>query len=651
MAAGGKTPFFAFCLAAPQSGSGKTTLSLAVMAALRRRGHVVQAFKCGPDYIDPAWHRLVTGRASSNLDTWMMGRDGVRREWARSAAGAEWAVCEGVMGLFDGCGPGEQAGSTADCALALDLPVVLVVPVKGMATSLAALVKGFAVFEPRLNLAGVIANGVGGERHVSLLRQALEREGLPPLLGAFPRRAAWELPERQLGLVPPGETACPPGWVEALADAADACIDWELLSAACACPRPGSAPPAALAPPPVHARRLAVARDDAFLFYYDSMAEQLARRGWEWVEFSPLRDESLPAGTDAVFLGGGYPEVFASELAGNVAMRRALADFARRGGEIYAECGGYMYLCDELVDAEGRRFPMCGVLRATARMGARRRELGYREICWLAGAPFGLPSDPARGHEFHWSEIELHANYRPLYSCRDVNGTSRQAGVAWQNVRAGYMHLYWKSPETVSLPEGELPEKSEGFLPGGRVLLLNGASSAGKTSLAYALQQREPEAPWMVMSVDAFLSMCAPHAGRATETEDKSALPLVGAFHAGIAAAARAGAWVIVDHVVGEREAWLEDLTARLQGLPCARVKVTCREDVLRYREHTRSDRFADWEHARRQAVEIHALLDYDACADTTEHSPARCAELLRRELARKGFCPVLTPPSPPGRG
>lgn len=626
----------ALCLAAPRSGSGKTTISLAMMAALRRRGCVVQAFKCGPDYLDPAWHRAVTGRPSYNLDTWMMGREGVRRAWRRHAANADWCICEGVMGLFDGCSPGDGRGSTADCALALGLPVVLVVPARGMASSLAALVKGFASFDPRLNLAGVIANGVGGARHADLLRLALEREGLAPLVGAFPHREAWALPERHLGLVPPGEPSAQPAWAEAWADAAEASVDWELLASVSTRPRPCAV---CAAPSSAPSRRLAVARDEAFFFYYDSLAEGLRREGWEWVEFSPLVDKALPEGIDAVYLGGGYPEVFAEALARNAEMRAALADFARRGGEIYAECGGYMYLCDELVCADGRSFPMCGVLHATARMGTRRRELGYREIRWLAGAPFGLPIQASRGHEFHWSEVELHADYSPLYAWSG-GGRSGEAGVAWRKVRAGYMHVCWESALVSCAERDEGFQPGASFRPGGRALLLNGASSAGKTSLAHALRESEPGAPWMVMSVDAFLSMCGSPTGRAVETVEEAGLPLMAAFHAAIAAAARAGAWVIVDHVAGECASWIADWEARLQGLPCAKIRVECREEVLRLREETRRDRPADWEHARRQAARIHELLVYDACVETSEDSPEECAELLRDKLGAMGFCP-----------
>lgn len=626
--------FHALCLAAPASGSGKTTVALALMAALRRRGKRVQPFKCGPDYIDPAYHRVAAGRPSYNLDTWMMGRAGVRRTWARHAAGADAAICEGVMGLFDACTPEHAEGSTADCARELGLPVALVVPVRGMAGSLAALARGFASHMPGLNLCGIIANGVGGERHASLLRRVLDGEGLPPLLGAFPRSEAWALPERHLGLVPPGETGCSPAWAEALARAAEACIDWERFAEACACARPA---PVAEPAWPAPCRRLAVAQDEAFLFYYGEMEARLRRLGWEASAFSPLHDAALPEGVDAVYLGGGYPEVFAERLAENAPMRASLAAFAERGGEIYAECGGYMYLCDELVDAEGRRFPMCGVLRATARMGRKRRELGYRSVRWLGDPPFGLPRQDARGHEFHWSEVELHAVYPPLYAWSGTGGRSGEAGVVCGRVRAGYMHLFWGEEG------GELPGVEQGistFCPGGRVLLLNGASSAGKTSLAYALQEREPSAPWMVMSVDAFLAMCAPHAGRAIQTEDAARLPLIGAYHAGIAAAARAGAWVIADHVVGERREWMRDWERRMAGLPCRKICVECRGDILRHREEGRSDRSPDWEHARRQAAEIHAFLRYDACVDTSDDATPACAARLREALAAMGFCP-----------
>lgn len=463
-------PFSALCVAAPASGGGKTTLCVALMRALTRRGLVVQGFKCGPDYVDPTFHALASGRASRNLDTWMMGRDGVRAVWRR-AAGADVAVCEGVMGLFDGREGVGGPGSTADCAAVLDLPVLLLVPARGMAGSVAPLAAGFAHFARRsgLRIAGIIANGAGGPRHVRMLERALADEGLPPLLGALPRNEAWRLPERQLGLVPApehvrehmlehapeqtpaaaspalpslaGASSTPPPWLDALADAAEAHLDLDRILGLTTRPRPLAAPlrvPAAAG----GQRRLAVARDTAFCFYYEENERVLRERGWDLVPFSPLSGAGLPPDVDAVYLGGGYPEVFAATLAGNTTMRASILAFARQGGEIYAECGGFMYLCRELIVGE-QRFPMCGVIDGTARMGASLRSLGYREAETVL--PFGLAPGGARvrGHEFHWSDIVLHRDYPPLYEAWDSAGRRHAGGVILDGVRAGYVHLYW----------------------------------------------------------------------------------------------------------------------------------------------------------------------------------------------------------------
>lgn len=445
-------PFSALCVAAPASGSGKTTLCVALMRALTRRGRVVQGFKCGPDYVDPTFHALASGRAARNLDTWMMGREGVRAVWRR-AADADAAVCEGVMGLFDGREGVGGPGSTADCAAALDLPILLLIPARGMAGSVAPLVAGFTRFAERsgLRIAGVIANGAGGPRHARLLERALEDEDLPPLLGALPRNEAWRLPERQLGLVPAPEQApaeasplaTPPPWLEALADAAEEHMDLDRILALTACDPPPPLEDTRRAPAAAGGRRrLAVARDHAFRFYYEENERVLRERGWELVPFSPLRAAGLPPGVDAVYLGGGYPEVFAEQLASNAAMRGSILAFARHGGEIYAECGGYMYLCRELLVGE-KRFPMCGVIDGAARMGASLRSLGYREV--ETRLPFGLAQGRARvrGHEFHWSDIVLNRDYPPLYETWDSAGRRRTGGVILGGVRAGYVHLYW----------------------------------------------------------------------------------------------------------------------------------------------------------------------------------------------------------------
>ena len=310
------------------------------MRALARRGLRVQGFKCGPDYIDPTFHAQATGLPACNLDTWMMGRDGVRALWDSRAHDADAAVCEGVMGLFDSRDPGDPAGGTADCARALGLPIVLVFNGRGMAGSVAALVAGFQLHAVRMGvrLVGAIANNVGSPRHADILRQALERANLPPLLGALPRREEWRLPERQLGLLPSEEAGTTAAWLDALAEMAEQHLDIDRLLALTTSKRPEA--PAPLPSENVRPRRMGIAKDKAFCFYYEENERVLRSQGWEPVPFSPLADTALPIGIEALYLGGGYPEVFARELSRNAAMRENIRDFAARGGEIYAECGG-----------------------------------------------------------------------------------------------------------------------------------------------------------------------------------------------------------------------------------------------------------------------------------------------------------------------
>lgn len=640
--------FHAFCLAAARSGEGKTAVAVALMRALVRRGLAVQGCKCGPDYIDPTFHALATGRPACNLDTWMMGEDGVRAQWRACAADADAAVCEGVMGLLDGRAPDDLSGSTLDCARVLGLPVLLVVDARGMAASLAALVDGFRRQAARhgVRLAGVIANRAGSARHTALLRAALDRDGLPPLLGALPRHEACRIPERQLGLLPAAETACDTAWTDRLAALAEDHLDMERLLALTRQPRPLPLPRPAAAG---RRRRLAMARDEAFCFYYRANEEALRTRGWELVPFSPLRDTALPEGAEALYLGGGYPEAFAARLAANTAMRAAIRDFAAAGGEIYAECGGYMYLCTELeaatgghgLEGERRRWPMCGVLEATARMEGGLRSLGYREARFTDSAPLDLPLRSCRGHEFHWSHIELHRAYAPLYTVTDRTGP-RPEGVRDGNVRAGYVHLYWgglaDSSGTACGASVSAPLSCP--VSGGRVILLNGPSSAGKSTLARALQERllaQQGRHSIILSMDGLLRACPGRPGSLLRGMAATGLPLTAILHAAAAEAARSGALVILDHVLGERPDWVADLWRRLDGIPILPVQVRCALDELERREKSRTDRTPDWPHAARQARDIHAPLPGELTVDTGRASPGACAARILDVLSFAG--------------
>ena len=630
-------PFHAFCLSAPHSGGGKTTIALALMRAFRERGMRVQGFKCGPDYIDPSFHRQASGRISPNLDTWMMGSKGVRSVWHRHTHDADLGICEGVMGLFDSRNPGDMEGSTADCALTLDIPVFLIVQAKGMAGSIAPLAAGFRDFHPHIRIVGIIANGIGSRKHAQLLKDALEQEGLPPLVGAFPFNKEWTMPERQLGLVPAEECAHQESWFDTIAQAAEEWIDLDAILELSRKTKDAHHSPITEQKSPL--KRLGIARDEAFRFYYDDNLECLKNKGWELVEFSPIRDTALPENLDALYLGGGYPEIFVRELSENSGMKAAIRTFADSGRDIFAECGGYMYLGKTLITTDGREHPMCGIINGTSRMGAKLRSLGYREATLKnTSLPWELPTPTLRGHEFHWSEMELHENYPPLYSYTNRNGEMSQGGICHGNIKAGYIHLYWAHiPKKMGTPHLASSRHQ------GRILLLNGASSSGKTSLAHAFQQLCPS-PSMVFSIDLFLPICGSDKQSVTKTIDDTKLPLVEAFHAGIAAAARAGAVVIADHVIGENAAWFLDLKTRLGSLPLKTVKVLCRKDILVSRETNRQDRLPDILHALRQDESIHDGISYDLEIDTSENSSETCAQTLLNKLLQNNF---FTPPNP----
>ncbi len=433
----------AFCLAAISSGSGKTTLSLGLMRALRRRGVDVRPFKSGPDYIDPEFHKSAAKADSINLDLWMAGEEGVRRSFRRRLGAERCAVVEGVMGLFDGVSPSSIEGSTAQLAKTLDIPVVLVVDASGMAGTIAALVSGCAAFVPGLKVAGVIANFVSTPNHKRILAEALSSRGLPPLLGTLPPNDAWKLPERHLGLVPEVESVGSDAWYEALADGVERNVDLDALLAAT---RLESADSSALPPKAPSKVRLAVARDEAFHFYYPDNLLALEARGVELASFSPMRDSALPSGVNGVYVGGGYPELFAKILEGNVSMRSELKAFAESGRPLYAECGGLMYLCRSLQDADGAAHEMCGVFPYAIEMGRKLRRLGYRLTRTLKDSPLGLAGTLYRGHEFHWSQLAEEP--KPALDAAESKGARAEAAwepsaLSYKGVYASYVHAYF----------------------------------------------------------------------------------------------------------------------------------------------------------------------------------------------------------------
>ncbi len=434
-------------IAGTHSGAGKTTLTLGLLAALRRRGLAVQPFKVGPDFIDPGHHSRAAGRPSYNLDGWMLPREENLRIFRRHADDADLAVVEGVMGLFDGYDGATEAGSTAQMAKWLGLPVILLVDARSMARSAAALVHGFATFDPDLTLAGVVFNRVGSATHLDYLRQALESvPGGVRCFGGLPRETELAIPERHLGLVTTEDHPLEGAYLEGLADLVERHLDLDGLLAALA-PAPLEPIPAPSASP-ASVVRLGVARDQAFCFYYPDNLEWLENFGAEIVPFSPLADEDLPPDLHGLYLGGGYPELGAPQLSANQAMRRIIRERAAAGLPIYAECGGLMYLGQEISDLEGKRYPMAGVLPMSVRMLPRLKSLGYREVTLTGDGLLGPAGTRIRGHEFHYSEIvePPPASLSRLYRLTPRRGGDPvPEGYSTNQVLASYVHLHFGS--------------------------------------------------------------------------------------------------------------------------------------------------------------------------------------------------------------
>jgi cobyrinic acid a,c-diamide synthase len=393
-------------IAATHSGAGKTTIATALMSALSRRGLRVQPFKIGPDFIDPGFHEAACGRVSRNLDGWMLTREANLEIFARATQDADIAVIEGVMGMFDGRAATAEDGSTAEMAKWLGAPVLLVADASAMARSAAALVRGFETFDPALDLAGVLFNRVGGARHRELLADSLSAYCRARAVGFLPRDAKLTMPSRHLGLVLAKESLTVErldelvAWIEANAD----------LDAILQLARERSTTLAAVSLRPIvpgaRSVRIGVARDAAFCFYYRDNLDLLAESGADLVPFSPIADSELPAGIQGVYLGGGYPELHAERLAANLPMLAAIRRFVEEDGPVYAECGGFMYLMEGIVDIEGREFPMAGIFPTRARMQTRLAALGYREVAAAIDTLWLNPEQTVRGHEFRYSAID-----------------------------------------------------------------------------------------------------------------------------------------------------------------------------------------------------------------------------------------------------
>lgn len=424
-------------IGAARSGSGKTTLSLGLMRALARRGLRVSAVKCGPDYIDPAFHAAATGRDSLNLDSWAMSAEMIMALATQAGAGADLIIAEGAMGLFDGA-PGGAAGigASADVAALTGWPVLIAQDVSGQAQTSAAVIRGLASHDPRLRIAGVVANRVGSERHRRLVAEGVAALGLP-FFGALPRETGATLPERHLGLVQAAETSDLEARLEALADFIEAHLDVAAIAASAGAGEVSIEPAAKIIPP---AQRIAIARDDAFSFLYPHLARAWRAAGAELFFFSPLADEAPPEDCDLCWLPGGYPELHAGKLAQAESFKSSLRRFAETR-PVHGECGGYMVLGRSLIDAEGASHEMAGLLDLTTSFAKRKLHLGYRRARLAAGHCLGQEDQLLRGHEFHYATI-VEETGAPFAFARDAySETDTPAGLRKGNVSGSFFHL------------------------------------------------------------------------------------------------------------------------------------------------------------------------------------------------------------------
>ena len=412
-----------FMIAGTNSGSGKTTLTLGILRALKQRGMNVIPFKCGPDYIDPLFHRQAVGAVSWNLDVFL----GSEREFFRRTQGCDAAVVEGVMGLFDGIYPDRLDASCAELAAKLSLPVILTVNAQGIGGSIAPLVKGFAQWHPEVKIIGVLANKVGSARHAEILQKALESASLPPLLGYLLRDEHLILPERHLGL---SVGRLDESWLNELAEKIERTVDLEKLldmtRGEIPCLPVEKEPPANL--------RLGVAHDEAFCLYYEANLAALRQHGVEIVPFSPLHDPVLPENLDGIYLGGGYPELYMKDLNANETMLESIRHFAE-DHFVYGECGGYMYLLESLENFAGETLPGLGLLPGRAGMNRKLASLGYREV----NGPWGR----GRGHEFHYSSLIEPPPGPYLWHSSDAHGRKSDCGGMRGKVFGSYIHLYF----------------------------------------------------------------------------------------------------------------------------------------------------------------------------------------------------------------
>lgn len=425
-------------IAAPRSGSGKTTVTLGLLRALVRLGHKVGSFKCGPDYIDPAFHKIATGRSSYNLDSWTMTGEVLDRNFARGTKGADLVIAEGSMGLFDAVASigANGDGASSDIAARFGLPVVLVIDTSGQSQSAGAVALGFRDFNPEVKIAGVILGNVASERHSMLATIGVEKAGMK-VFGALPRGGVPTIPERHLGLVQASEIGGVSEMIDALADSMEKHLDIEgILSAAS--PIIYSNPESRILKP--ESTKIALAQDAAFSFIYEHMLADWQEQGIEIFPFSPLADEAPDMNAAMCWLPGGYPELYAEKLAGNHKFLQGICEFAAKN-PVHGECGGYMVLGEAIIDADGKQWKMAGLLPLVTSFAKRKLNLGYRALRLNMDLPIGRKNELVRGHEFHYSSIVSQGKAESIGEVTDANcKVLGSAGMRVGNVSGTFFH-------------------------------------------------------------------------------------------------------------------------------------------------------------------------------------------------------------------
>lgn len=428
-------------IAGERSGVGKTTVTLALLATLQRQQAAVQSFKVGPDYIDPMFHQYITRRACRNLDPVLTSEAYVDNCFHAHQQDVDYALVEGVMGLFDGASGTDDRASTAHIARLLNLPILLVLDCSRLSRSIAAIAHGYCTFDPRLQFAGLVLNRVGSDRHLDLLKSALEPIGLP-ILGILQRQDEITIPDRHLGLVPTAELPELDALLDRLANLGEQCFDWAtLLPLLNPNPQSPTPSPQPLTPNP-QSPKIAIAYDRAFNFYYADNLDLLQQLGAELVFWSPLT-EALPSQIHGLYFGGGFPEMFAEPLSHNRSARLAVKAAIESGMPTYAECGGLMYLAEQIVDFDDRAWKMVSVLPTIARM-EKRLTLGYRRAVTQQPSPLMATGTEVWGHEFHRSAV-LGRSDAPLYRIQGYDPQSPFSPEGWRvhQVHASYVHLHW----------------------------------------------------------------------------------------------------------------------------------------------------------------------------------------------------------------